>query len=275
MASKSKKGVSVQAWIAKLTGEVGRGIYVWGGNGQLLDTMTDPEAWITKHETSAENAARAKRLYRLRTGAGIRSIRAFDCSGLMHWALKGMHIVEKDLSAKGLYDRCKPLSGAEELQAGDFVFRHDGTKIVHVGAYIGNGKVIECLGRDDGVTETVLAKRNFNRFGRLEGAFIAAPQEAETQAEGQTLAETAEPNANKTVAAADQTENRTYVCVKGGSVRVRSGGSTAFRTIGIAHAGERYPYLGAAQSGWHRIAIFGTVGYITPNPKYTEVTEYA
>ena len=84
MASKTTKGVRAGEWIARLRAQVGRGMYVWGGNGQRLDTMTNPEAWIEKRETSAENAARAKRLYRLRRDAGIAEIRAFDCSGLLY-----------------------------------------------------------------------------------------------------------------------------------------------------------------------------------------------
>lgn len=268
MASKTTKGVRAGEWIARLRAQAGRGVYVWGGNGQRLDTMANPEAWIEKRETSAENAARAKRLYRLRRDAGIAEIRAFDCSGLLYWTLKGLRILDRDVSAQGLYDRCKPLADADELQPGDMVFRHNGERIVHVGAYIGNGKVIECLGRDDGVTETALAKRNFNRFGRLVGAFLKEPQDESEQA-GDA--------ATQTERAAAQSESAPvpYVQIKGGSVRVRAGGSTAFRTLQIAHAGERYRLLGTAQGGWHRIDLGGAIGYITPNPKYTEVIEYA
>ena len=34
-------------------------------------------------------------------------------------------------------------------------FRHDGSKIFHVGVYMGNGNVIEGFGRDEGVIEPV------------------------------------------------------------------------------------------------------------------------
>ncbi len=235
---------SVTQWIALLESEVGRGIYVWGGNGELLDGMANPEAWIERRETSTDNAARAIALYRMRKAAGISNLRAFDCSGLMHWAVKSLHILERDVSAKGLYARCKPLIGVSELQPGDFAFHDNGEKIVHVGAYIGDGYAIESIGRDRGVVKTKLKERNWNRFGRLIGAFADDPEPA---AESET------------------------VCIKGKNVRVRSGGSTAYRTVRIVHAGERYPLCGTAESGWYRIDLNGTQGYITNKPRYTEV----
>ena len=235
--------VSVQKWIALLSEQVGRGIYVWSGNGQALDRMTDPEAWIEKRETSEENAARAVSLYRIRKAAGIAPIRAFDCSGLMHWGLKSLHILERDVSSRTLYAKCTPLSGESELTAGDFVFRHDGKRIVHVGAYVGSGRVIECAGRDVGVVSGKLRKGYWNRFGRLEGAFSD-----------------------------DDAKASPHVRIKGKSVRIRSGGSTAFPTVQIAHAGEAYPLLGAAETGWYRIDLGARDGFVTNRSRYTEVT---
>ena len=46
--------------------QVGRGIYVWGGDGELLDTMSNPVAWIERHEQSASDAKRAIALYNKR-----------------------------------------------------------------------------------------------------------------------------------------------------------------------------------------------------------------
>ncbi len=239
---------SVTQWIALLEGEVGRGIYVWGGNGELLDGMANPEAWIERKETSADHAARAIALYRMRKTAGITNLRAFDCSGLMHWALKSLHILERDISARGLYARCKPLSDASELQPGDFVFYDNGEKIAHVGAYVGDGNAIESIGRDRGVVKTKLKERNWNRFGRLMNAFVDDP----------------DPAAESEV-----------VHIKGKSVRVRSGGSTAYPTVRIVHMGERYPLCGTAESGWYRIDLNGVMGYVTNKPRYTEVIRHA
>ena len=56
-------------FIDLVDGQVNRGIYVRGGNGENLSAMSDPKAWIERREkpdethTKAQNAARAIRLY--------------------------------------------------------------------------------------------------------------------------------------------------------------------------------------------------------------------
>ena len=146
--------------------QINRGIYVWGGDGELLSEMSDPVGWIERHESSAKDAKRAVNLYKKRVDAGVKEIRAFDCSGLVYWALHALGLQKSDVSSRGLYALCTPLE-KNDLRDGDLVFHHDGTRIVHVGVYVGNGQVIECKGRDDGV---VLTKRSnklyWNRFGR-------------------------------------------------------------------------------------------------------------
>ena len=71
-------------FVQMVTDQVGKGVYVWGGNGEILDGMADPEDWIARHETCAENAKRALRLIEQRRKNGVRNIRAFDCSGLVY-----------------------------------------------------------------------------------------------------------------------------------------------------------------------------------------------
>ena len=239
---------AVSPFLTLLGSEVERGIYVWGGDGEAVDQMKDPEAWIERKETSAGNAARAVRLYRKRKANGIRPIRAFDCSGYVYWALKELGLLETDVSSRGLYALCSFRSEKkqgnmtkDDLRPGDLVFRHDGTRIVHVGVYGENGKVLEARGRDYGVTESDFDPKRWNRFGRLD-----------------VLAEASSPTTP-------------VVFVLGGSVYVRRGGSTEFCALGIVHRGERYPLLGTAESGWYRIAYEGAEAYLTNNPKYTEV----
>ena len=70
-----------------LRGQVGRGIYVWGGNGQDLNAMSDPIAWIERREEDPENEKRDIALYEKRKKDGVNPIQAFDCSGLVYWAL--------------------------------------------------------------------------------------------------------------------------------------------------------------------------------------------
>lgn len=157
---------TVNDFLDLLKGQVNKGIYVWGGDGELLSDMSDPIAWIERHETSTKDAQRAVNLYKKRVASGVKEIRAFDCSGLVYWALHTLGLQKSDLSSRGLYGLCDKIE-KNDLRSGDLVFHHDGTKIVHVGVYVGNGQVVECKGRDYGV---VLTKRTnklyWNRFGR-------------------------------------------------------------------------------------------------------------
>lgn len=224
-----------------LEGQVGRGIYVWGGNGENLSEMKDPEAWIRDKETSETNAARAIRLYRQRKALGVKEIRAFDCSGLVYWALKTLGLIEHDASSRGLYKLCTPID-EHELKPGDLVFHDDGTQIVHVGAWVTGGNQIEARGRDVGV---VLNKRKtgyWNRFGRYE-----------------KLQEDPQPT-------------KKTVYVKGENVRVREGDNAETKKLGTAHWGDTFPLLGVSEAtGWYRIPYGSGEGYITNKPQYTEL----
>lgn len=90
---------------------------------------------------------------------------AFDCSGLIVWALAVMELIKQDYTAAGLYGLCKPVS-KEKLQPGDLCFRKSST-IDHVGVYINDGRVLHARGTFYGVVETELFD-SFNLFGRLE-----------------------------------------------------------------------------------------------------------
>lgn len=161
---------TITQFIELLRTQTDRGIYVWGGNGHLLTGMSDPRGWIRKHETSTTNANRAIALYDRRVRDGVTEIRAFDCSGLIYWALNKLGLQSSDINSRGLYARCKPINKVD-LRPGDMTFRHDGSKIFHVGVYTGNGKVIECIGRDDGVIEhgiDAMGTGYWNRFGRFD-----------------------------------------------------------------------------------------------------------
>lgn len=230
---------TVKNFLNLLYDQVDRGIYVWGGNGEILEEMNDPVDWIDRREKSENDAKRAIALFRKRVAEGVSDIRAFDCSGLVYWVLKTMGLQKDDVSSRGLYNLCEKIT-EKDLRPGDLVFHHDGKQIVHVGVNVYDGMQIECKGRDDGV---VLNKRRsgyWNRFGRWKG-FKDEPVQK-------------------------------YVYVKGGSVRVREGDNTKTRCIGIVHRGEKFELLGTAPSGWYQIEWRGIKSvYITNNTRYTEV----
>ncbi len=227
---------SRERFLKLLRDQIGRGVYVWGGNGEVLDRMEDPLRWIERRETSPENAQRAAALYRRRLEEGVTDVRAFDCSGLVYWALHTIGLQDADVSSRGLFALCRPIEKGA-LLPGDLVFHHDGNQIVHVGVYDGDAE-IECRGRDVGVVRNRRKNGYWNRFGRFPAL---------------------------------ETKESAFVRVLGGSVRVRIGDSTETRCIGVVHRGERYALLGQGASGWYRILWRGTEAYITNKPQYTEV----
>lgn len=229
-----------------LEGQVNKGIYVWGGNGENLSEMKDPEAWIRSKETSDANAARAIRLYRQRKALGVKEIRAFDCSGLVYWALKTLGLIDHDASSRGLYKLCTPID-EHELKPGDLIFHDDGKQIVHVGVWITGGSQIESMGRAVGVVKSNRKAGYWNRFGRYP-----------------KLQEDPQPEPP------EPTEKTVYV--KGGSVRVREGDNVSTKQLGTAHRGDTFPLLGISEAtGWYRIPYGSGEGYITNNPRYTEL----
>lgn len=240
------KNVDVNEFIKLLNDQVDTGIYVWGGDGEDLCQMVDPLKWISGKETSVVNYKRSVNLFEKRLAAGDNPIRAFDCSGLIYWALKTLSILSKDISSRGLYQKCAKIDKME-LQRGDlvFIFDDDAGQIVHVGAYVGNGYVIDARGRDVGVVRTKLASRKFNRFGRLPGAFIDHP---------------------------DIPEGYHVLQVVGGRVHVRAGDNKYTKKLFTAHRGEMYPIVGQGASMWWEIEYEpGMTGYISNDLKYTRV----
>jgi cell wall-associated NlpC family hydrolase len=134
-----------------------------------------------------------------------------------------------------------------DLQRGDLVFIYDEEteQIVHVGAYVGDGYVIDARGRDTGVVRTKLASRKFNRFGRLPGVFIDHP---------------------------DIPEGYHVLQVVGGFVHVREGDNKYTKKLLTAHRGDIYPIVGQGVSGWWEIEYApGQTGYISNKAKYTRV----
>lgn len=243
----------VNEFLNLLYSQVDRGIYVWGGNGENLDDMEKPIAWIERREQSAADAKRAIALYEKRKDDCIVGIRAFDCSGLVYWALKTLGLQKTDLSSRGLYAACDKIEKAE-LRPGDLVFHSDGKRIVHVGVYSGTNRYIEAKGRDVGVVCGERKPNYWTHYGRWK-AFEKEPQPEPTAA---------------------------LVLVKGRSVNVRSVDHVPedkklkeSTIIGVAHRKETYRLIAIAPSGWYEIDFKGQIGYISNRPDLTEVVTYA
>lgn len=169
-----------ERFIKYLKGHVGD-IYVWGAQGETDIT----EKWIRRRETSEANAKRAIALWEKRKAEGRSPIAAFDCSGLIVRFLLDNDLVKGDMSSRGLYSACEKLKDRSYLAPGDLLFRHNGEKIYHVGAYIGGGLAIEAMGRDDGVVLNCLDSNGedyWNRYGRLSA--LKAGEEAARVPEG-------------------------------------------------------------------------------------------
>ena len=142
--------------------------YVWGAQGHVLTDMPNPEKWIRDKETSNKNAERAINYYRKVKAAGMDPIRAYDCSGLIMSFVENEKGLRGDLPARYIYSDCQEIERGD-LQPGDLVFRHNGEKIHHVGVYMGEGRVIEAMGRDVGVVDRRIdasGKGYWNRYGR-------------------------------------------------------------------------------------------------------------
>ncbi len=88
---------------------------------------------------------------------------AFDCSGLVMWALLAAGAKLKDHSAQGLADETPALvtaPGSAPLE-GDLVFYgHDAAHVTHVGIWLEGGRVLSADGATSHVTELSVARAN-------------------------------------------------------------------------------------------------------------------
>lgn len=138
-------------------------IYVWGGQGELLTQCT-----LSKIESmEGGNKTNVNRILKHISDIymkGISKARLFDCSGLITYHLIKLGLLYYDTTADGLYKKCVPIA-KKELMPGDLVFKVTDGKAVHVALYIGDNKLVECVGRDEGVQYTTLSTK-FNKYGR-------------------------------------------------------------------------------------------------------------
>ena len=153
----------ISQFTALASGQVNIGIYVLGGQGELLKDIDS--AWIKRKEDSESNYKKAYEMYLKRKN--IKGARAFDCSGLVCWALCECGAKPKgfDTTANGLYKSYTTAISKHDLRDGDLCFKVKDGKAHHVGIYV-NGKIIEAKGRAYGVVSSSVSS-SWNAFGRL------------------------------------------------------------------------------------------------------------
>lgn len=162
---------SIKKFCDLAKGQVNIGIYVLGGQGELLKDIDS--AWIKRKEDSESNYKKAYEMYLKRKD--IKGARAFDCSGLVCWALCECGAKPKgfDTTANGLYKSYTTAISKHDLRDGDLCFKVKDGKAHHVGIYV-NGKIIEAKGRAYGVVSSSVSS-SWNAFGRLNIKWDAEP----------------------------------------------------------------------------------------------------
>lgn len=233
------------AFIEALQREVdNHSIYVWGASGQLCKDIT--EKWIREKESRsdggkhADDAVAAWRAVMNSEYADV--ARAFDCSGYVSYCLIKAGALDKRRDCDGLYDKSKP---TEELLDGTLLFRvnkDNPSDETHVGVYI-DGLQYHAKGRCFGVVCESYAPKFWEKAAWFKGL----PKD--------------DPDPEPSV----------RIKVKG-SVRVREGNGVLTRKI-ITARNCYLPYLGQAieYPYWYMTKADGRDGYITSNPKYTEL----
>lgn len=243
----------ISAFCEYLDEQIGQ-CYIWGGQGTLL-TPSNYKTVIAKREKDATNRAKVERFCEDKFADGATELRGYDCSGLGMYYLQNLtHALPHDLSANGMMGLCEP---TETPKRGDWLFRvNEDGKATHIGYMVTDTELIEARGRAYGVVRRKYKQSDWHKVGRPNCMDWSNPSEQE-QTEP---AEQPEP-----------TELIKVIKVKG-HVKVRTGNGTFSKRIGTA-ADCELPYLGQAQSypNWYMTVFNGQDGYISSNPKYTEL----
>lgn len=219
-------------------------IYVWGASGQLCKDIN--EKWIRDKESRCDggkHADDAVASWKAVMNSEYADVaRAFDCSGFVSWCLMQIGVLDKRRDCDGLYDRCRP---TDKVEDGTLLFRvseKNPNDETHVGFYF-DGLQIHAKGRCFGAVEESYAPAYWAKAGWLK----ALPKN--------------EPDPEPII----------QIKVKG-SVRVREGNGVLTRKI-VTVRNCYLPYNGQAieYPYWYMTNVDGRDGYITSNPKYTEL----
>lgn len=225
--------------------------YCYGCQGTLL-TPSNYKSVIAKREKDASNRAKVERYCEDKFADGATELRGFDCSGLGMYYLQNLtHTLPHDLSANSMIGLCELV---DEPKRGYWLFRvNEDGKATHIGYMVSDTEVIHAKGRAYGVVREKYKASYWHKVGKPKCMDWSNPSEQEPT-------EPPEP-----------TETIKVIKVKG-SVKVRTGNGTFNKRIGTAKNCE-LPYLGQAQTypNWYMTTFNGQDGYISSNPKYTEL----
>ena len=154
-------------WLDYLEAQVGRGVYVYGAQGQKATEVGDVDAWIDRRSTSESTAKKAQKYYRQKEAEiGAENIRFFDCSGLAMYFFQNLKGISKnDASANTLWLGCKQIPNAD-LKPGDFVFIDTDGRKTHIGYVARDGQIIEARASGYGVEVYPQQARPWTHFGR-------------------------------------------------------------------------------------------------------------
>lgn len=154
-------------WLDYLEAQVGRGVYVYGAQGQRATEVGDVDAWIDRRSTSESTAKKAQKYYRQKAAEiGAENIRFFDCSGLAMYFFQNLKGISKsDASANTLWLGCKQILKSD-LKPGDFVFIDTDGRKTHIGYVARDGQIVEARASGYGVEVYPQQARPWTHFGR-------------------------------------------------------------------------------------------------------------
>lgn len=143
------------------------GIYLWGGNGELTESLTI--AQIRAHETTLDNVATVLRFMAscYDKGYDMKKSRACDCSGTVIYILRKLSLIKPtaDYRACDLQAMSEKVR-LDKLKPADLVFNKT-SGATHVGIYIGSNQVVEARGRAYGIVQRSIATGSWVIGGKL------------------------------------------------------------------------------------------------------------
>lgn len=104
---------------------------------------------------SLVDLARSQVGLRYKYGAKVPG-KAFDCSGLVQWLLGNFDLSIPRTSREQAKQGVAIAKDPAQLLPGDLLFFGRGTRVTHVGIYVGDGKYVQAANRRAGVVETPL-----------------------------------------------------------------------------------------------------------------------